>query len=403
MKRVLIISLAWYPFESGAESSPRTITEHLGDEYQFDVITYRFKKEWSKVESLTQPHKTALCNGQSCVYRVGGVNKYDWMIRAFFKAMFLHRKNAYSLVWPIMAAYAGGVAYWFKRAYPQVPLLLTLQEGDPLEHIMRRVGFTRPFFCDLFRRADAVQAISNYLADLAKQLGFLGLPVVVPNGVDIEKFKARNSKHETNHKDQDLKNKNGDSASLQTTDYKLKTEKEIVLINTSRLVYKNAHDIVIRALVHLPEQVIYENVSQQGDLRDELLALAKREGVAHRVFLEPALSLDDIPAWLATGDIFVRPSRSEGLGTSFLEAMAAGLPVVATPVGGIPDFLADGVTGLFAKVDDPESVADCVKRLIADEQLRERLRENARRMVRERYTWDVVAIKMRALLSSILA
>jgi len=202
------------------------------------------------------------------------------------------------------------------------------------------------------------------------------------------------------------------------------------------LVHKNAHDVVIKALKYLPENVVYKNVAQQGDLLNELQELAKAEGVAHRVFLLPGLPLEKIPEWLHTGDILVRPSRSEGLGTSFLEAMAAGLPVVATPVGGIPDFLIDpaqvtsskqqesgvsdqslvdsstnyklktknshGPTGLFAKVDDPKSVADCVKRLMEDDELRRTIIKNAESLIEEKYTWDVVARQMRTLFAKIL-
>ncbi len=387
-KRVLILSLAWFPFESGGENAPRNIADRLSDEYEFDVITYRFNKAWPTQEpfstSYLHTEGSPLENG--FVYRVGGVNKYDWMFRAFVKACALHWRRPYAGVWSIMAAYSGGVAYWFKRFHPRVPLLLTLQEGDPLEHIMQRVGITRPWFRDLFRRVDAVQAISNYLANLAKELGFPGTPVVIPNGVDTEKF------HEVN---KGLTYDKGETF-VGASPFS-KNGKEVVLINNSRLVYKNAHDIVIRALKYLPEHVVYKNVAQQGDLGQELLSLAEKEGVAHRVFLFPGVPHEKIPEWFRTGDIFVRPSRSEGLGTSFLEAMAAGLPIVTTPVGGIPDFLTDGVTGLFSEVDNPESVARAVQRLMNDVVLRDAIRAQALVLSCERYSWESVTRAMRTL------
>ncbi len=371
MKKILIFSLAWYPFESGGEAAPRIIADHLSDEYDFDVVTYRFKSEWLPVEKV----------GSATVYRVGGPTKYGYIIRAFFKACALHRKNKYNAIWSVMAGYSGGVAYWFKRFHPKIPLLLTLQEGDPVEHILRRVGIFRPWFLDLFKRAYAVQAISNYLALLAKDLGFPGVPAIVPNGVDIEKFTNPNPPMQFP--------RNG---------------KEIVLINTSRLVHKNAHDVIIRALKYLPENVIYKNVAQQGDLGEELLALAKKEGVSHRVFLLPGLSLSQIPAWLWEGDIFVRPSRSEGLGSSFLEAMVARLPVVATPVGGIPDFLKERMTGFFCKVDDPESLSEQIK-FIIDPNNRpsvSRIIDSAFSMVKEQYSWQTVVDSMSKIFSKLL-
>ena len=107
--------------------------------------------------------------------------------------------------------------------------------------------------------------------------------------------------------------------------------------------------------------------------------------------------------YLAVADIFVRPSRSEGLGSSFLEAMGAGLPIIATPVGGIPDFLKDGETGLFCEVDDPQDLAEKIKLLMADETLAKRIAENGRQLVLEKYNWDNIAKQIQNTLSHIFA
>ena len=96
-------------------------------------------------------------------------------------------------------------------------------------------------------------------------------------------------------------------------------------------------------------------------------------------------------SYLADAHVFVRPSLSEGMGNSFLEAMAAGLPVIATPVGGIPDFLRHEETGLFCEVKNPRSIARQAARLFADRMLREKIIANARRQALARYNWDTVA------------
>ena len=94
--------------------------------------------------------------------------------------------------------------------------------------------------------------------------------------------------------------------------------------------------------------------------------------------------------------MFVRASRSEGQGISFIEGMAAGIPIIGTPVGGITDFLKDGETGLFGKVDDPQSIADVTMKLIEGKELRERIVTNAKKMVKEKYDWDLIAEQMRS-------
>ena len=105
---------------------------------------------------------------------------------------------------------------------------------------------------------------------------------------------------------------------------------------------------------------------------------------------------EELPKFYAIADVFCRPSLSEGLGNSFLEAMAAGVPVVATPVGGIPDFLRDGKTGWFCRVNDPASIAEKIK-YILDEQNKaeaQKVINNAKQMVLDKYDWDGIAGQM---------
>ena len=96
-------------------------------------------------------------------------------------------------------------------------------------------------------------------------------------------------------------------------------------------------------------------------------------------------------------DLFVRASRSEGLGSAFIEAMAAGLPIIGTPVGGIPDFLKNEETGLFCEVGDPKDLAEKIILLFNNRQLREKLIKNGLELVRAKYDWDKIAEKFREI------
>ncbi|MEK7176313.1 MAG: glycosyltransferase family 4 protein, partial [Patescibacteria group bacterium] len=107
---------------------------------------------------------------------------------------------------------------------------------------------------------------------------------------------------------------------------------------------------------------------------------------------------EKLPEYLWASDIFVRPSLSEGLGNSFIEAMAAGLPIIGTPVGGIPDFLKDGETGLFCEPNNPQNIAEKVKLLLVDNSLRQKIIANGQKLVAEKYDWDLIAEKTRQIL-----
>ena len=118
---------------------------------------------------------------------------------------------------------------------------------------------------------------------------------------------------------------------------------------------------------------------ERGAVERELSACA----VGHRV----ALLGDrrDVPELLAAADVFVLSSRSEGAPLSILEAMAAGLPVVASDVGGVGELVVDGETGLLVPPGDPARLAQALARVLDDRALRERLGTAGRARARERF------------------
>ncbi len=272
-----------------------------------------------------------------------------------------------------MAAYAGLAGLFFKLLHPRTPALLTLQEGDSEKHILSRVGVFYPLWRLIFKKADYIQAISNYLAGFARRHGARCPIEVVPNGVNLGKFKVES--------------------------LKLKVDDQKVIITTSRLVYKNGVDVLIRAFARLKDlQLTTYNLQLlivgDGPEREALELQVKSYKLKDHIRFVGHVDPDLIPQYLAQADIFVRPSRSEGLGNSFLEAMAAGLPVIGTAVGGIPEFLKDGQTGLFCRVDDPQDLAEKIKLVFDNPDLSGRLIENGRKLVEERYSWDTVSERL---------
>jgi len=116
-----------------------------------------------------------------------------------------------------------------------------------------------------------------------------------------------------------------------------------------------------------------------GPLGDELRAHAQALGIAGRVHF--AGTRDDVDRLLPALDAFVLPSRTEGLSIALLEACAAGLPVVASAVGGNPEIIEDGRTGLLFPDDDGDALLATLRTLLADAPLRDRLGRDARAWV----------------------
>jgi glycosyltransferase involved in cell wall biosynthesis len=119
-------------------------------------------------------------------------------------------------------------------------------------------------------------------------------------------------------------------------------------------------------------------------MRDGLALLASELGVAHRLHVEGWR--DDARRWLTTFDVYVQPSRLEALSLALTEAMLAGLPVVATRVGGMPYAVEDEVSGLLVPPDAPDALAAAIQRLADEPALRESLARAARERAEREFT-----------------
>jgi glycosyltransferase involved in cell wall biosynthesis len=128
----------------------------------------------------------------------------------------------------------------------------------------------------------------------------------------------------------------------------------------------------------------YLLVIGEGSQRDALEATARDLRIAHRVVFTGRR--DDVPAVTAALDVAVLPSYREAQGLSILEAMALSRPVVASNVGGIPEMIADGVTGLLVEPHDADGLARAITRLLTDHPLADTLARQAHDMVHDRFS-----------------
>ena len=105
------------------------------------------------------------------------------------------------------------------------------------------------------------------------------------------------------------------------------------------------------------------------------------------------VSNEQVPKYMATSDIFVLPSLSEGFPNVCLEAMASGLPVIATKVGGLVEIIRDGQNGFLVNPETPREIAEKISLLLEDDELRERISSNNMEMVKD-YSWQVVVRRL---------
>lgn len=183
------------------------------------------------------------------------------------------------------------------------------------------------------------------------------------------------------------------------------------ILSVGRLVPKKGFDILLRACGDLSRRgVAFDLVLLGGgDLRDQLQAIAHEQGIGDRVRMLGSRPRSDVAEQLAVAEVFalspvVLPDGDrDGIPNVLLEAMAAGVPVVATTVSGIPEIVTDGATGRLVPPQRPDLLADALEKLLADPAEGTRLGEAGRGLVHERAAWTSVIEPLRTLLEGELA
>ncbi len=167
-----------------------------------------------------------------------------------------------------------------------------------------------------------------------------------------------------------------------------------------RLHPQKSVDVLVRALAVLGPGA-HLVIGGEGPARPALERLVRQLGLSDRVTFLGLVAHDDVPAVLRALDVAALPSRYEELGTGLVEAMACGLPVVASRTGGIPDVVRDGENGLLAEHGDVAGTAAALRRLLGDADLRRRAREHCLATARS-HRWDALAGRVLDVYTSVL-
>ena len=354
---------SYFPDVGGAEVALRQVARRLSGDFEFIIVTARRRRERRAEETADEGR----------IWRLGLGSVLDkWCLPALAPQLIrrLTREQGSGgkmILWGVDITQASLLASLVGRNNPRLPLILTIQYGEgPGRLASGRLGLISLSFRHMLRHARHVTAVSTSLLEAARRYGYVGPATRIPNGVDLDPFCRPDG---------------------------MPAPEKPTIITVSRLVAKNGIDTLIRAMPLLSRRFpsIECRVLGDGPARRRLEHLASDLGVAEAVRFCGMVPHEDIPQHLWGSQVFVRPSRSEGLGNAFIEALAAGLPIVGTRVGGIPDILTDGETGLFARGDDPADLAEKIGVLLADKGLAGRLAAQGMAMVRARYDADVVA------------
>lgn len=350
--KVVILSAFYEPYMSGAEQMVKQLLEKLDSSFKLVLVTARFDRKLPK----TERHQNFL------IYRVGlGHKKLDKFLFPFLAAWKVRQLKPH-LVHAVMESYAGGALFLVKYFYPPARRLLTLQSGDLDAEHKQKQFWLRLFWKAIHFSPHKITAISNYLAERAHNLGVSTEKIlVIPNGVDLSEIPRNISK----------------------IAYRV--------VCVARLSWEKGLDDLINAwgkvILEFPQAELF--MVGEGPERSKLEQLIFKKDLGRNIALLGRLDHKRTLEILSSASVFVCPSLAEGLGIAFIEAQACGVPVVGTRVGGIPDVVEDGVSGILVPPRSSETLAKAITLLLKDSNLAGRLKVKAQSRL-DRYLWPKI-------------
>jgi glycosyltransferase involved in cell wall biosynthesis len=249
---------------------------------------------------------------------------------------------------------------------------------DPFNERLERLHkLTLPLTRRIWRRASSVVALSNALRETA----LLTSPDidfdVIPNGMDISKFSPRCSP----------------SAAA---------ERPLRIITVARLLERKGIQHLLEAIAKpVPLEVTLKIVGT-GSYEDSLRRQVVELGLADRVEFAGFVHSDELPTHYQEADVFVLPSQIESFGLVFAEAMASGLAVIATRIGGIPELIRSGTEGILVSPASPGEIRAALEYVMEHPESLQKMGVAGRRRIEEKYTWRAVAKRYLAVYQDVL-
>jgi glycosyltransferase involved in cell wall biosynthesis len=282
----------------------------------------------------------------------------------------LWRRRAYDLA--IVGLYSGRAFLWGEAVASLLKLL-----GRPF--VISMHGGSLPEFAaqnpkrvkNTLRRASAVTAPSHYL--LEKMRPYCDDMLLLPNPIEIERYEFR---PRTN------------------------PQPKLIWLRAFHEIYnpEMAVQVANRLKMEFPDLRLTMVGPDKSDGSWQRTAeAAQKSAVQHRLLMPGGVANSEVPRWLNRGDIFLNTTNVDNAPVSVIEAMACGLCIVSTNVGGLPYLLEDGLDALLVPPNDPDAMAAAVRRLLTEPELAERLSRNARRKA-ESFDWSAVLPQWKSLL-----
>ena len=365
--RLLVINSEYPPIGGGAGNASANVARCLASlGHEVIVVTAHFGDQPKREtrDGLTVYRIPALRRKQD---RSGALEQLAFIASASFWTLNWSRQNRPNATLAFFGMPSGAVAWLLKTVY-KIPYIVSLRGGDvpgfrpyDFKTFHKLIG---PFLRVIWHGASAVIANSQGLRALARAFdSSIEIPII-PNGVDGSRF---------------------DTAPRDWSAPRL--------LSAGRIVYQKGLDLGLRALAQLKDLDWHWSIAGDGPQMEPLQSLARELGISERVTFLGWQSKEDLAQAYQQANLFLFPSRHEGMPNAVLEAMSSGLPVVATRIAGSEELVLDGETGLLVPSEDVDALRDALRTVLSDAVLREKMGTASRLRVEREYSWESVALQ----------
>lgn len=364
--RILMVVDGRYPATGGAEMQARLLSRSFAAAgHRVQVLVPLLDRSLPRIDAVDGVPVVRLSYPR--IKGIGAillnVRFAYWLLKhqGEFDAVHIHMMHN-------LAGAAGWIKPWLKptvivkvsgAAEFQGGILDPMLQGKPIHRILRSGA----------RRLDGYQCISRRTAQIMEEAGFDRKRLhLLPNAVDLGRFSPPVSRDQSTLRAVFV----GRHVAVKGLDILLEAWSKAVLPPGARL-----------------------TVAGDGPERERLMALARQLGIAQSVIF-PGL-VQDVPSLLRANNLYVQASHQEGLPNAVLEAMANGLPTIATRISGHEDVVADGVSGILVPPNQAQTLADALSQLADCPESRQTMGAAARRAVERHYSTETVLESLLAI------
>ena len=361
---ILFTSRYFYPFVGGTEKQALSLASSLVKKgVNVKIITSRFEKKWAKHEIMDEVEVIRLFSPR--------IKVLGAFVFLFCLAVYLIKyRKKFSLIHTFQIGYTSSLSILLANLLrkPSVIKLACSGWGGDIQRA--RKTLYGKIFLFMAKKASSVITLSSTIeGELIEEKIDPSKTKLIHNGVDLERFKKIEGKSQLRKK-------------LEIPDKKS-------IIYTGRLVYQKGIDVLICSFSKLNGETGCQLIIiGDGPERQNIVRLIDHYQLSKSVILID--EVDGVDSYLNVADVFVLPSRFEGLSNSLLEAMACGLPVISTRVGGSVGVINEGINGLLVDVDNKEQLSQTISKVLNNFSLATSLGESARKTIEANYDLNKV-------------